>query len=331
MPTLLAHTDSTPDTATFRVTRRPRRVRRQAEEPMHEPVRHDSPVRVRDWTHARRWVVKLGTRVLVDESGAPRLERLEALARSVAMLRAEGREVLVVTSGAVGLGLGLLGLSEVPTDPQTRRACAAVGQARLQSLYQSAFALHGMLLAQVLLTCRDLGRQGRPQVRATLERLLASNVVPVINENDAVSFGMNAGDPLRKVFRDNDGLAAHVAAGCGAHLLLLLTDVEGVFARDPRHFPGEPHLERVDDAESLLEVLQAANAGTPPEVQPGLSRGGMSSKVAAAAFASARCDVVIASGKTHDLFEQLMAGEAVGTHFPSRCQTNAKTTAQETL
>lgn len=265
---------------------------------------------------AQRVVVKLGTRVLVDASGGPRLDRLESLARSVARLRAEGREVIVISSGAVGLGSGLLGFDTPPSEFGLRRACAAVGQARLLSLYQSAFAIHGLMTAQVLLTCDDFGAGRRDGLRTTFERLLDSGVVPVVNENDAVSLGSGLGS----LFRDNDGLAAHVAAGCGADLLLLLTDVDGVCARDPRRFPGEPTLDHVNDAEALLADLCRDAEAHPPT---GLSRGGMHSKVASAVLASrGTCDVVIASGDGHDVVEQLVAGMAVGTFFPRMTATH---------
>lgn len=275
--------------------------------------------------HVRRVVVKLGTRVLVDESGAARLDRLEALARSVAALRAGGLEVLVVSSGAVGLGSGVLGLAGTQHDVDARRACAAVGQARLLSLYQSVFAVHGLITAQVLLTCADLSTERQDSLRATFERLLASGVVPVVNENDAVSLGVEIHESLKtligdRIFRDNDGLAALVAEGCDADLLLLLTDVDGVCARDPRLFPGEPALDQVDDAEALLaglvEARQEAALASPCE---GMSRGGMHSKVAAAQVAThGHCDVVIGSGNQSGAIEKMVAGDAVGTFFPKQ-------------
>ena len=267
----------------------------------------------------RRVVVKLGTRVLVDEDGAARVERLQALARSVAALRAAGLQTIVVSSGAVGLGSGLLGLAGAQYDVEARRACAAVGQARLLSLYQSAFAVHGLITAQVLLTCADLSARRQDSLRATFERLLASGAVPVVNENDAVSLGVEVQESLRtligeRIFRDNDGLAALVAAGCGADLLLLLTDVDGVCARDPRLFPGEPVIRHVDDAETLLSGLVEAREASEPG---GMSRGGMHSKVAAAQVATrGPCDVVIGSGTRPGIIEKMVAGEAVGTYFP---------------
>lgn len=276
----------------------------------------------RPLAHVRRVVVKLGTRVLVDASGAARLDRLESLARSVAALRAGGLEVIVVSSGAVGLGSGLLGLTGTAHDVDARRACAAVGQARLLSLYQSAFAVHGLITAQVLLTCADLSAERHDSLRATFERLLASGVVPVVNENDAVSLGVEVHESLKtligdRIFRDNDGLAALVAEGCDADLLLLLTDVDGVCARDPRLHPGEPVLGQVDDAEALLAGLVEARQEA--SLQSGMSRGGMHSKVAAAQVATrGHCDVVIGSGNQSGAIERMVTGDAVGTYFPKQ-------------
>jgi glutamate 5-kinase len=259
---------------------------------------------------ARRVVVKLGTRVLVDDDGAPRRDRLMALVASVVALRAEGREVVVVTSGAVALGRGRLGLSHHPLDPEERRACAAVGQAALQALYQEAFAASGALTAQVLLTTQDFGPRRRPGLRGTMERLLGSGVVLVVNENDAVTVGLEV---RRPAFRDNDGLAVLVAVGCRADALVLLTDVDGVFALDPRIHPGFPPLDRVDRPGALLARMPLPAAGSQP------SRGGMRSKVAAAASAArSGCPTVIAAGHVEAVVERVLAGEPLGTLFPIR-------------
>lgn len=272
----------------------------------------------------RRVVVKLGTRVLVDGAGEARLDRLADLARSVRRLRASGRQVLVVSSGAVGLGWRLLGLRAAPADAATRRACAAVGQGRLASLYDRVFLDAGLVTAQVLLQGDHFEASDAQRLRSTFETLLAAGVVPVVNENDAVgpeavgpgAVGDEGGFHGRAfddaAFQDNDGLSALVARRCDADLLLLLTDVAGVFADDPRRVPDAPLLERVDDAAPLLERL----AGPADD---GLSRGGMRSKVAAAARAAGSgCQAVIAGADLPcSLVERLVAGEALGTYFPA--------------
>ncbi len=278
----------------------------------HEPFRDAVPtdgarLRRPELAAARRLVVKLGTRVLVDDQGQPRHERLEALAVSTLALRQAGREVIVVTSGAVGLGRRLLGKG-VAGDEIARRACAAVGQAALQGLYRETFAVHGILTAQVLLTGRDVSPRRLRPIWSTFEHLLESGVVLIVNENDAVSLNARGG---RRRFRDNDGLAALVATGCRADLLVLLTDVPGVMEPGPSGpIPGRL-LDRVDDPGSLLARLTAPVAG-------GLSRGGMRSKVAAAAAAAqGGCHTVIAPGSEWSVVDRIVAGEPLGTFFPS--------------
>ncbi|MDA8019866.1 MAG: glutamate 5-kinase [Thermoanaerobaculia bacterium] len=286
---------------------------RQATEPL--PDRSGEPRR--PLRRVRRLVVKLGTRVLVDERGAERAGRLRAIARSVSKLQGGGVDVIVVSSGAVGLGTGLLGLVGAAPDDESKRACAAVGQAHLLTQYQASFASYGLTTAQVLVTAADLA-EDENGLAATIQRLLTSGVVPVVNENDAMSpetVGQNGLGlvPPDQTLRDNDGLAAHVAVSCNSDLLLLLTDVEGVHASDPHGSPGEPVLDRIDDAPALLRRLA-------PTRERGMSRGGMRSKVAAALFATrGACQVVIASGHRSGVVERVVAGEAIGTFFPSRC------------
>lgn len=256
----------------------------------------------------RRVVVKLGTRVLIDDEGRPRIDRLEALADSVLSLRRTAREVIVVTSGAVGLGRGLLGFTDLPRTVEDRRACAAVGQGALQALYRDAFTGHDLLTAQVLLTGQDFTKRRHPHLRATFERLLASGVVLIVNENDAVTLGAVWGRP---VFHDNDGLAALVAGGCAADLLVLLTDVAGVYERDPRRFPGHEPIPRLDDPVAFLPLLGPVDTGSE------VSRGGMRSKVEAAASAArSGCRTVIASGDEPAVVERILDGELLGTYVP---------------
>ena len=172
-----------------------------------------------------------------------------SLVEEMALLRQEGRQVLLVSSGAVALGMKQLGLTERPRSLGLRQACAAVGQGHLVALYTSAFAQFGVTAAQVLLTESDLGDRDRALcVRTTLMRLLELRAVPVLNENDSVSIrelvehrrAQGAGRPARPPFGDNDGLSARVAIGVDADLLVLLTDVDGLYTADPAHRPGRP-------------------------------------------------------------------------------------------
>lgn len=262
--------------------------------------------------NARRVVLKLGTRVLTHDAGRVALARLFAVVEAAAALVHGGREVLIVSSGAVGLGRDALGLTETPVDLAERQACAAVGQTRLMGLYHEGFARLGLVCGQVLLTQGDFDDRLRYlNLRTTLETLLRRGVVPVINENDAV-----ATDELvllqgegRPVFGDNDKLSALVATKLGAELLVLLTDVEGVYDADPRDDPAARLLSRVDDADEVL-----AAAGGPGSAA---SRGGMRSKVLAASIAQkAGCHAVIASGRRQGALDAVVAGEEAGTWFP---------------
>lgn len=262
---------------------------------------------------ARRVVLKVGTRVLTHDTGRLALSRLFAVVEAAVALRDAGREALIVTSGAVGLGKDALGLAESPVDTAERQACAAVGQTRLMGLYHEGFARLGHVCGQVLLSQTDFDDRLRYlNLRTTLLTLLRRGVVPVINENDAVATDELAlvDDDPRPVFGDNDRLSALVATKLGADLLVLLTDVDGVYDRDPRGDPGARLLPRVDDLEAALAGAGGARSAA--------SRGGMRSKVEAAAICvRSSCHAVIASGRLPGVAQRVLAGEEVGTWFPA--------------
>ncbi|MEM1203491.1 MAG: glutamate 5-kinase [Acidobacteriota bacterium] len=260
---------------------------------------------------ARRVVVKLGTRVLVGDDGRLVPDRLRGVVRVAAELLRQGREVLLVSSGAVGLGTEMLALGAVPGDLHSRRACAAVGQSRLMGLYQECFAERGILSAQLLLTEEDFDhRQRYLDLRSTVDALLRRGVVPVLNENDAVLHGTMPKKIAGRIFSDNDRLAALVAAKCDADLLVLLTDVTGVYDRDPRHHDDAQLLPRIDNPRAVLTGIDDAPGST-------ISRGGMRSKVEAARLASlSGCHAVIACGRDRTALHRAVAGVDVGTWFP---------------
>lgn len=268
---------------------------------------------------ARRIVLKVGTRVIAGGDGRIRLDRLERVVEAAAALREQGREVLIVSSGAVGLGFEALGFERVPLELEERQACAAVGQTRLVSRYQKAFAERGLVAGQVLLTQSDFDDRIRYlNLRSTLMALLRRGVVPIINENDVVSTEelAFAESEARLVFGDNDRLSALVATKLGADLLLLLTDVAGVFDRDPRSEAGARLLRRIDLPGRGVESAGGATA---------LGRGGMKSKVEAAHVAArAGCQALIASGVEAGALPAALAGEEVGTWFPVRGELAAK-------
>jgi glutamate 5-kinase len=263
---------------------------------------------------AHRLVVKLGTQVVTHDGVELALGRLMSLVESMARLRLAGREILLVSSGAVGMGIRTLGLAEKPRSLGLRQACAAVGQGQLMSVYTQAFAQLGVTTAQVLLTQEDLADRDRALcLRTTLLRLLELHTLPILNENDSVSVqeivdqrrgtGLEAGEPA---FGDNDGLAARVAVALDADLLVLLTNVKGVYTGNPALDPQarlHDELPGVDDA--LLQSAQGGSDG---------GRGGMLSKLEAARLVVTEgAPVLIASGDEPRVLERALAGEAVGT------------------
>ena len=234
---------------------------------------------------AKRVVVKIGSALLVEESsGGIRRRWLEALADDVAALRAEGREVILVSSGAIAVGRRHLGLATGPLRLEEKQAAAATGQIRLAHAYQEALARHRITVAQVLLTLADTeDRRRHLNARATLATLLKLGAVPVINENDTV-----ATNEIR--YGDNDRLAARVATMMSADLLVLLSDVDGLYDAPPGAGAGARHLPRVERITPEIEAMAGA-AGS------GLSRGGMQTKIEAGKIATAAgTHMVIASG-----------------------------------
>lgn len=259
---------------------------------------------------ARRIVVKLGTRVLTHDAGGLALARMFGIVETVARERGD-REFLIVSSGAVELGREFLGLASTPADIELRQACAAVGQARLMALYQDGFSQFGLNCGQVLLTQGDFeDHEHYVNLCRTLNTLLGRHVVPIINENDAVSteeLELELSDNSRAAFGDNDRLSALVAAKLPADLLVLLTDVKGLYHMDPRTHGEARLLSRVENGDGVDAGPPGSSAG----------RGGMRSKVDAATVAArGGCDVVIASGRESGNLERVLRGEDVGTWFP---------------
>lgn len=236
-------------------------------------------------TAARRIVVKIGSALLVDRAnGALRADWLTALAQDVAMLRAGGADVVLVSSGSIALGRGVLALGDQPLALEKSQAAAAVGQIRLARAYEQALGPHEITTAQVLVTLEDSADRKRYlNSRATLEQLLSLGVVPIVNENDTV-----ATDEIR--FGDNDRLAAQIAVTVGADILVLLSDVDGFYSANPVDDPNAQRYDRIDKITPEIEEM-AGDAGS------GLSKGGMKTKLMAAKTATAAgCTMVITQG-----------------------------------
>jgi glutamate 5-kinase len=260
-----------------------------------------------------RIVVKLGTNVIMRPDGRVALGLLCGLVEQIAALRAQGIEVLVVSSGAVGLGMERLGLIERPTVVAHTQACAAIGQSRLMALYDDAFDRLSCPIAQVLLTEDDFRDPARhANLRATLDALLTLGVIPIVNENDTVSTQEldrpAAHAPLRhRIFGDNDKLSALLLKHIGGDLLVLLSDVDGLYDRNPND-PAAVLLDRISVIDD--RILALAEGGN------GRGRGGMISKLESAKIAlDAGKQVVIANGRTPQVLERLLAGEHLGTRF----------------
>jgi glutamate 5-kinase len=257
---------------------------------------------------ARRIVLKLGTQVVLDAEGRPALSRLYGLMETVATLRRQGAQPVLVSSGAVGLGARQLGIQ--PEGLSQKQACAAAGQGQLMSIYQEGFARMGLCAAQVLLTEDDFADPLRhANLRRTLETLLELGAIPVLNENDTVStLELERPSPGRRpIFSDNDHLSALVAAHLEADLLILLSDVTALHTRNPGLHA---------DAIPLTEIPFGADPQARLDGTSGRGRGGMVSKVAAArSAAKAGVPVVLASGLAVGILDQILAGEPVGTLF----------------
>ena len=245
---------------------------------------------------ARRIVVKIGSALLVEKA-EPRHAWLDSVAADIAALRARGVEVVVVSSGAVALARGALGLTRKTLRLEEKQAAAAVGQIRLAGAWEQALSAHGLRAAQLLLTLEDSeDRRRYLNARATLATLAEFGCVPVINENDTVATA-----ELR--FGDNDRLAARVAEMISADALILFSDIDGLYTADPRKHPDAAHLPVV---EKLTEDIMAMG-GEPP---PGYSSGGMRTKLIAARIATgAGCAMAIALGEAPHPLARLQAGE----------------------
>jgi glutamate 5-kinase len=272
--------------------------------PLAEPEATDAPMPSGRYS---RVVVKLGTNLLTAGTDRLNLEVMSSLVGQVARLMRQGGEVIVVSSGAIACGLHRLGAPEERKDIPFRQVLASVGQTYLMRAYEELFAWHDIMVAQTLLTRRDLAdRQGYLNARNTLLALLEVRVVPIVNENDVVAVEEIEGAKIG----DNDNLSALVANLVDADLLVLLTDTAGLFTADPRRDPQAQLIPRVEHIDREIEEL-AGGAG-------GRGVGGMATKVQAARLAIAGgADVVIADGHERDILPRLAQGEAVGTLFPA--------------
>ena len=251
-------------------------------------------------------VVKIGTSTLTHSSGCVNIRRIEDFCKILSDIKNSGNEVILVSSGAIGMGVGKLNLKERPSDLAGKQAAAAVGQCELMYIYDRLFSSYNHTVAQILLTAPDLKNSDRhKKFENTMNRLLEFKVLPIVNENDTVS-------TEEIEIGDNDTLAAIVAESVGADLLILMSDIDGLYSADPHKDPNATLISEVheltDDIMSLGE-----GAGT------ALGTGGMITKLNAAKIAtSSGCDMIITNGARPEQLYDIIDGKAVGTRFFAR-------------
>lgn len=260
-----------------------------------------------------RIVVKIGSSSLTHpETGKINLEKMERLVRVLTDLQNRGKEVVLVSSGAIAAGRKTLQIEKRPDEKSVKQACAAVGQARLMMLYQKLFAEYNQLTAQILLTKYTMiNNVSRENARNTFRELARMKVIPIVNENDTVST-----DEIE--FGDNDTLSALVAALIGADLLILLSDIDGLYTDDPRKNADAGQIFFVP---AITEEILAMGKGAGTDI----GTGGMSSKITAAQIAAGSgADMVIANGEDIGNIREIMEGKRVGTLFPAHRAENFK-------
>lgn len=260
----------------------------------------------------RRIVVKVGTSTVTRENGAPNLHTLDHLARVLADFRGMGHQVILVSSGAIAVGTDKLRLAQRPRELGRKQAAAAVGQCELMHMYDKLLGEYGCTVAQILLTDADVQDSVRREhLRNTFSALLEFGCIPVVNENDSVSSAeIETGEA--KVLGDNDTLSAIVAQLCGADLLVLLSDIEGLYTADPREDDRAVLIQQVEKLTPELWAM-AGGAGS------WRGTGGMATKLSAAEIAmNAGVDMVITNGEHMEALYDIIAGKPVGTRFSAK-------------
>lgn len=252
----------------------------------------------------KRIVIKVGTSSLTHpETGQIDFIKMEKLVRELADLNNRGKEVILVSSGAIAVGRKAIGMKERPSSLAVKQACASIGQARLMMIYQKLFMEYNQTASQILMTKNTLVNEvNRGNARNTFETLLEMGAIPIVNENDTVS-------TYEIQFGDNDTLSAVVSALVQADLLILLSDIDGLFTDDPNRNPEARFIEYVDRVDERFEKMAKGSSSD-------VGTGGMSTKLGAARLAtSAGADMIIANGADMDIIHRIMDGERIGTMF----------------
>ena len=267
---------------------------------------------MRNFENAKRIVVKIGTNTLTKDSGVD-TAYVRRVAGQISALLKTGRQVVIITSGALGMGRGQLDVAAKVKDIKMRQACAAIGQPLLMAEYKKSFARYGVTVAQVLVTAEVLNnRKTYLNLRNSVETLLKLGVVPVLNENDSVST-----DEIGSAFGDNDTLSALVASKIDADLLIMLSDIDALYDKDPRKFSDARPIRVVFEITDDI-MRSAGGKGS------GHGTGGMKTKLEAAKIASnAGCRMVLANGRVKNVIGKIIVGEEIGTVFmPKRKLSN---------
>lgn len=252
-----------------------------------------------------RVVVKIGTNTITREGGGLNYGLIEDIAEQISELKRQDKDFIIVTSGAIGLGCSELSLEDRPSDVVLRQVCAAIGQSKVMEAYHHAFEHYGGVVAQILLTYDDFeDEEKHKNFRTGLNELLRLKVTPIVNENDVV-----ATDEIGKTFGDNDRLSAMVAVDTRADLLIILTDVNGLYDGNPRDTDGARLIREVRAVTPEIEAMADQNGSK-------LAVGGMITKINAAKICmEAGCDLIIANGRETDVIRRIVEGEEIGTWF----------------
>ena len=250
-----------------------------------------------------RIVIKVGTSTLAHKTGHLNIRMIETLCKVISDLKNAGHEIILVSSGAIGMGMGKLHLSERPRDISMKQAAAAVGQCELMYFYDKLFSEYNHTVAQILLTAPDMKNEDRHEkFKNTMTKLLELGALPIINENDTVA-------TEEIVFGDNDTLAALVAESVSADLLILLSDIDGLYTADPHK---DENARLISEVHDLTDEIMALGGGAGSS----LGTGGMQTKLKAAKIATeSGCDMIIANGAAPEMLYDIMDGASIGTRF----------------
>lgn len=252
----------------------------------------------------KRIVVKVGTSTLTHGTGHLNIRRVEKLIKTIADLQNAGNQMIMVSSGAVALGMSKIGLRERPKDTPGKQACAAVGQCELMDMYDKGFSEYGVTVAQLLLTKYVLLEDRRRNVENAMAKLLELGVIPIVNENDTVAI-----DELELEVGENDSLAAIVASVAKADILVIMSDIDGLYDKDPHQYDNARLISEVYEVTDEIRSL-AGGAGS------GLGTGGMATKIRAAAIAKENgIDMIITNGANPEVLYDICEGKSVGTRF----------------